>query len=154
MTCLRESDKKWLRDNRLMLVDTSTSQSIGRDDGDAGQSTRCSMFIATRNNFNWVREMASKNLAITSKKNGLHSFSRDQERPAFLQKSSRRTCPHSKPHTCAKWHAFAVQFSQWTPPWTDLSIGMLIKAIGPVLAEKSGNMWTDKILSFSGSSKG
>ena len=53
------------------------------------------------NDFDWVHEMASMNLAINSKKNGLHSFSRDQERPAFLQKSSRRTCPHSKRDTFA-----------------------------------------------------
>ena len=154
MTSLRESDKKWLHDNCLKLVDASTSQSIGRDAGDADQSMRCSMSIATRNNFDWVHEMASMNEAINSKKNGLRSFSRDQERPAFLQKSSRRTYPHSKQHTFAKRHAFAMQFSHWTPPWTDLSIGMLNKAIAPVLAEKNGNMWTDKILSFSGSSKG
>ena len=154
MTCLRESDKKWLHDNCLKLVDASTSQSIGRDAGDAGQSTRCSMSIAARIDFDWVHEMASVSLAINSKKNGLPSFSKDQERPAFLQKSSRRTCPHSKRHNFAKWHTFAMQFSQWTPPWTDLSIGMLIKAIAAVLAEKSGNMSTDKIVSFSGSSKG
>ena len=154
MTFLRESDKKWLHDNCLKLVDASTSQSIGRDAGNAGQSTRCSMSIATRNDFDWVHEMASMNLAINSKKNGLRSFSRDQERPAFPQKSSRHICPHSKCHTYAKWHAFAMQFSQWTPPWTDPSIGMLIKAIARVLAEKSGNMWTDKILSLDGSSKG
>ena len=151
MTCLRESDKKWLHDNCLKLVDASTSQSIGHV---AGQSTRCSMSIATHNDFDWVHEMASMNLAINSKKNGLRSFSRYQAWPAFLQKSSRRICPHSKRHTFAKWHAFAMQFSQWTPPWTDLSIGMLIKAIAPVLAEKSGNMWADTILSFSESSKG
>ena len=153
MTCLRESNEKWFHDNGLKLVDASTSQSISRDAGDAGQSTRCSMSIATRNDFDWVHEMASMNLAINSKMNGLRSFSRNQERPAFLQKSSRRTCPHSKRHTFAKWHAFAMQFSQWTLPWTDLSIGMLIRAIAPVFAEKSGNMWTDKILSFSGRSE-
>ena len=100
MTCLRESDKKWLRDNCLKLVDASTSQSISHDAGDAGQSTRCSMSLATRNDFDWVHEMASMKLAINSKKNGLRSFSRDQERPAFLQKSSRRTCPHSKRLIC------------------------------------------------------
>ena len=154
MICLRESDKKWLHDNCLKLVDASTLQSIGRDAGDAGQSTRCSMTIASHNDSDWVHEMASVSLAINSKKNELRSFSRDQERPAFLQKSSRRTWPHSKRHTFAKWHAFAAQFSQWTLPWTDLSIDMLIKAIAPVLAAKIGNMWTDKILSFSGSSKG
>ena len=154
MTCLRESNKKRLHDNCLKFVNASTSQSIDRDADDADQSTCCSMSIATRNDFDWVHEMASMNLAINLKNNGLRSFSRDQERPAFLQKRSRRTCPHSKRHNFAIWHAFALQFSQWTPPWTDLSSGMLVKAIVPVLAEKSGNMWTDKNLSFSGSSKG
>ena len=153
MTCLLESDKKWLHDNCLKLVDASTSQSIGRDAGDARQSTRCSMSIATRNDFDWVHEMASMNLAINSKKNGLRSFSRDQERPAFLQKSPDAPLTQSViplPNDMLSLGSF----SQWTPPWTGLSIGMLIKAIGPVLAEKSGNMWTDKIFSFSGSSKG
>ena len=46
VACLRESDKKWLHDNCLKLVDASTSQSIDRDAGDAGQSTRRSMSIA------------------------------------------------------------------------------------------------------------
>ena len=67
MTCLRESDKKWLRDNRLKLVDANTLQSIGLDAGDAGQSTRCSMTIATHNDFDWVHEMASVSLAINLK---------------------------------------------------------------------------------------
>ena len=119
MTCLRESNKKWLRDNCLKLVDASMLQSIGRAAGDAGQCTRCSMSIATRNNFDRVHEMVSVILAITSKKIGLRSFSRDQERPAFLQKSSRCTWPRSKRHNFAIWHVFAVQFWQWTLPWTD-----------------------------------
>ena len=63
MTRLRESDKKWLQDNCLKLVDASTFQSIGRDAGDAGQSTRCSMSIATRNDSDLVREMASNELS-------------------------------------------------------------------------------------------
>ena len=75
MTCLRESDKKWLHDNCLKLVDASTSLSIGRDAGDAGQSTRCSMSIATHNDFDWVHEMASMNVAIDSKKNELQRMS-------------------------------------------------------------------------------
>ena len=77
MTCLRKSDKKWLHDNCLKLVDASTSQSIDSDAGDAGQSTRCSMSIATHNDFDLVHEMVSVSLAIKSKKNGLRSFSRD-----------------------------------------------------------------------------
>ena len=154
MTCLWESVKKWFHDNCLKLVDVSTLQSVGREAGDAGQSTRCSMTIATHNDFEWVHDMASVSLAIDLKKNGLRSFSRDQERPAFLQKSSRRTWPHSKRHNFAIWHAFAVQFSRWAPPLTDLCIDMLIEVIAPVLAEKIGNTWTDKMLSFGGSSKG
>ena len=153
MAFLRESDKKWLRDNCLKLVDALTLPSIGSNTGDGGQSTHCSLTIATHNDFDWVHEMALVSLAINWKRNGLRSFSRDQKRPAFLQKSSRRTWPHSKRHTFAIWHAFAMQFSQWTPPWTDLSIDMLINDSTSTCWE-IGNMWTDKILSFSGTSKG
>ena len=123
-TCLRESEKKWLPDDCLKLVDPSTFPSIGRDT-DARQSTRCSLTFATHNDFDKVHEMASVSLANNSKKNGLRSFSTDQERSAFLQKSSRHTWPHSKHHNFTIWHAFAVQFSRWTLPWTDLSIDML-----------------------------
>ena len=153
MTCLQESDKKWVCDNCLNLVDASKIQSIGHDAGDAGQSTRCSMTIAMHNDFDWVHEMASVSLAINSKRMGFVASPGAKDDQLFSRRAG-RTWPHSKRHIFATCHAFAVQFSQWTPPWIDLSIDMLIKAIAPVLAEKIGNMWTDKILSFSGSSKG
>ena len=65
-------------DGRSKLADTSTPRLIGRDTGDAGQSVSCSMAIITRSDFDCAHEVSSKSLAIDSKKNGLHSFSRDQ----------------------------------------------------------------------------
>ena len=117
-----KSNKKWLRDGRSKLGDASASQSIGRDAGDAGQCLSCSMAIITRSDFNCVHEMSLNSLAIESKKNGFHSFNRDQERPAFVLKSSTNTCPHSKCQYFAIWHAFATQFSRQAPPWKERSI--------------------------------
>ena len=66
------------------------------------------MATITRNDFNWVHDVSSKSLAIDSKKNGFHSFSRDQEQLTFVLKSSTNTCPHSKRYNFAICHAFAA----------------------------------------------
>ena len=95
MACLQKFSKTSLRYGQSKLVDTSTSRSIGCDASDAGQSVSCSMAIITRSDFDCVHEVSSKSLAIGSKKNGLHSFSRDQKRPAGTN-----TCPHSKRYKC------------------------------------------------------
>ena len=52
----------------LKLVDALTLQSIGRDAVDACQSKRCSMTIATHDDFDYVHEMASVTLAMNPKK--------------------------------------------------------------------------------------
>ena len=58
-------------------------QSIGRDAGDAGQTTRCSMTIATHNDFDWVHEMASASLAINSKEEWALQLLQGQRTPSF-----------------------------------------------------------------------
>ena len=131
MACVQNSNKTWLRDRRSKLGNTTASQSISRDAVDAGQCMSCSMAITTRCDFDCVHEVSSKSLAINYKKNGFHSFNRDPEQPAIVQKSSSNTCPHSKHHNFAIWHGFATQFSRQAPPWSDLSIGMFTKAIAP-----------------------
>ena len=104
------------RDGRSTLGDVSASRSIGHEGGDAGQCVSCSMAIITRSDFDCVHEVSAKSLGIDSKKNGFHSFSRDQERPAFLLKSSTNTCPLSKRSNFALLNAFATQLSQQAPP--------------------------------------
>ena len=112
------------------------------------------MTIATQNDFDWVHEMASLSLAISSKKNGLRSFFRDQNDQLFSRRApdapvltqSVITLPHGTLSLCSFHNK--LRHEQIFP------FCMLIKAIAPVLAEKIENMWTDKILGFSGSSKG
>ena len=150
MACLQKTNKEWLRDGRSKLADASTSRSISHDADDVGRSVSCSMAITTRSDFDCVHEVSTKSSAIDSKKNGLHSFSRDQKRPAFVLKSSTNTCPLSKRYNFAIWPAFSLLFSRQAPLWKDLSIGMLMKAIAPVITEKYGNRWRVKILNFGG----
>ena len=96
MACLQKSNKKWLCDGSSKFAEASTSRSIGRDTGDAGQSVSCSMAIITRSDFDCVHKVSWKSLAIDSKKNELHSFSGDQERPAFVLKKLHKHLPSFK----------------------------------------------------------
>ena len=108
MACLRESNKKWPRDDRSNLADASTSRSIGRNPGGASQSEGCSVAIVLHNDFDCVHEVASTNLAIDSRMSGIRSS--DQEQQAFVQKSPGSTRPHSKRYNFTIKHAFATQF--------------------------------------------
>ena len=57
---------------------------------------RYSTAIITRCDLDWVQKVWSKSLAIDLKKNGLHSFSRDQEWPAFVLKKLHKHLPSFK----------------------------------------------------------
>ena len=134
------------RDGHSKLADASTSRSIGGGAGETGVTTRAVLWRSlrvARTSTDWAHEVLSKSSAIDSKKKGLHSFSRDQERPAFALKSSTRSCPHSKRINFAIRHDFATQFSRQAAPWKVLSIGMLMIAIASVIADRSGNRWSN-----------
>ena len=86
----------------LKLVDASTlPESIGRDAGDEGQSTRCSMTIVTHNDFDWVHEMASVSFAIflyicifffKSKKDNYIKHVKEKERKKRKKMRCRTSC--------------------------------------------------------------
>ena len=109
MACLRESKKNWLCADRSKLADALASRSIGHDAGSACRSVGCSLAIVTRNDFDCVHEMASKSSVINSRKNGLRSFSGDQERQALSRRApdapalvqSMITLPHDMLSLCS-----------------------------------------------------
>ena len=82
MACFQKSNKKWLHDGRSKLADASTSRSIGHGAGDAGV-TWAVLWRSSRV-IDWVHEVSSKSLAIDSKKNGLHSFSKGTKNDQVL----------------------------------------------------------------------
>ena len=86
------------------------SRSVGRDASGAGQSVGCSVAIVSRNDFDCVHEVASKSLAIDSRRTVPVAFPGTKNDKLLSRKALE--APALTQSVVALQHAFATQFSR------------------------------------------